>query len=118
MGYVEKLKKENKKRDYSLISLFPLLTSRQRIYILGKSEKGFLSTWMMFEKLERVADRLHGIGKILKESNNLNKSQKQYKKKIFELISNKKKEHKTVLPSFYNNDPDCSINNRPLQRKF
>ena len=80
------------------------LDNSQRSYILGKYEKGFLSTWVMLEKLERVADRLHAIGQILKESDNLNKSQKQCKKKIFELISNTEKEHKTVLPSFYHND--------------
>ncbi|MBL7100493.1 MAG: phosphate uptake regulator PhoU [Nanoarchaeota archaeon] len=75
-----------------------------KIYLQGKDEIDVLSTWMMLDKLEKIADRLYGIGSILKNSKNLENAGNQCKKNIANLVSNVENVYKTAILSFYNND--------------
>jgi len=69
-----------------------------------KDERNFLSTWMLIDQLEKIADRLCSLGRILKSSKNLQNAEKSCKKNVIQLISGIESAYKTSLLSFYKND--------------
>lgn len=80
------------------------LDNTNKIQFQDKDERDFLSIWMMLDKLEKIADRLYSIGKILKSSKNFQNTEKQCRKDAIKLISNIESAYNTALLSFYKND--------------
>ena len=100
----EFLKRENEINRLCFMGLRILshsLNDANKTCLQGKDERDLLSTWMIIDKLEKIADILNSIGKILKNSKNFKGVESRFKKDIAKLISDIEKTYKPAFLSFY-----------------